>query len=290
MIDQKLITFLTLIEEKTYLSTAQKLFVTQPSVTHHIQNLEKEYGITIFKNSRTLELTPEGSVLYEYAKNCLIEEKELINNLNKKEDNLVLEVGFTNILADMKNIGNILNSTEMYFNCQVDHYNKIVDNVKNGELDFGIIDHNFYDDKLESITLFQNKIILIAKPNGKYSDLNIINKDILQKATIIMPPTYSGLYEAINQAFKNKNMKLEYKDLYYGATTNLIISLVESFDGIGFVYESCVIDKIISGKLKRIELLNFEPYQNVFLIYSNNAADFTKKKILIDKVKKNKEA
>ena len=39
MIDQKLITFLTLIEEKTYLSTAQKLFVTQPSVTHHIQNL-----------------------------------------------------------------------------------------------------------------------------------------------------------------------------------------------------------------------------------------------------------
>ena len=183
MIDQRLITFLAVIEKKTFLGAAEKLFITQPSVTYHIKNLEKEYGISLFKNSRNLELTPEGEVLYEYAKNCLIEEKELINNLKKKEENLIFEIGFTNMISDMKNIGNYLKSTEMFINCQCDNYNNIVESVKKGELDFGIIDHSFFDDKLESVTLFQNKIILIAKADGKYANNNRITRNELHFLT-----------------------------------------------------------------------------------------------------------
>ena len=290
MIDQKLITFLTVIETKSYLGAAEKLFITQPSVTYHIQNLEKEYGIKIFVNSRSVELTPEGQVLYEYAKNCLIEEKELINNLKKEEDSLILNIGFTNMLTEMKNIGTILGTSDMFFNCHCDHYNKIVEDVKKGEIDFGIIDHSFFDDNLENITIFQNKIILIAKPDGKYSKSNRITKNELQEATLVLGPTYSGIYDATIQAFRNKNIKLKNKNILYGASSNLIVNLVEAYDAVGFVYENCVIDKIISGKLKRIELLNFEPYQNVFLIYSKNASEYTKRQIIVDKFKKNKEA
>ncbi|MBQ7641754.1 MAG: LysR family transcriptional regulator [Acholeplasmatales bacterium] len=293
MIDPKLITFLTVLEEKTYLKAAEKLYVSQPSVTYHIKNLEKEYGITLFKNNRDLELTEEGKVLYEYAKNCLIEDEELINNFKKKGDNVVLEIAFTNMLSDMKNLSNIFDfasSNDLYFNCRCDHYNKIVDELKNGKIDFGIIDHNFTEDKLESISLLQNKIILVAKIDGKYAEYNRITRDMLQQATLVLGPTYSGLYDATMQAFKNKNIRLKNKKILTASTSSLIVNLVESYDGIGFVYENCVIDKILNGSLKRIELMNYEPYQNVYLVYSKNASEYTKKQIIIDRYKKNKEA
>ena len=50
MIDTRLYTFLTLIEEKNFTRTAKKLYITQPAVTHHIKTLEKDHDITIFKN------------------------------------------------------------------------------------------------------------------------------------------------------------------------------------------------------------------------------------------------
>ena len=68
MIDAKLDTLITLLEEKNYTKAANRLFITQPAVTHHIKMLEKEYDIVLFKNSKTLELTPSGKLLYEYAK------------------------------------------------------------------------------------------------------------------------------------------------------------------------------------------------------------------------------
>ena len=73
------------------------------------------------------------------------------------------------------------------------------------------------------------------------------------------------------------------------ASTNLIVNLVENYDAIGFVYENCVIDKILNGSLKRIELINYEPFQNVFLVYSKTGSMFPKKQLFIDKFKKNKE-
>ena len=67
MIDNRLITFLTLLEEKNYTKTANKLYISQPAVTHHIKSLENEYNISLFDDSKSFKLTNAGSILYEHA-------------------------------------------------------------------------------------------------------------------------------------------------------------------------------------------------------------------------------
>ena len=47
---------------------AKRLFIAQPSLTSAVQELEKEYGITLFENPKTFELTDQGKVMLEYAK------------------------------------------------------------------------------------------------------------------------------------------------------------------------------------------------------------------------------
>ena len=52
MIDAKLETLIALVEEKNYTKTAERLFITQPAVSHHIKAIEKEYDIVLFKNGK----------------------------------------------------------------------------------------------------------------------------------------------------------------------------------------------------------------------------------------------
>ena len=100
MIDTRLVTFITLMEEKSYTNAAKKLYITQPAVTHHIKSLEHEYEITLFSNSKSFELTPAGKILLDYAKNVQIEAERLKNNLTKKDSN-TLSIGLTAMVSDV---------------------------------------------------------------------------------------------------------------------------------------------------------------------------------------------
>lgn len=58
---------------------AKQLYIAQPSLTSAIQELEKEYGITIFiRNKKGIEITPEGEEFLGYARQVL-EQTDLID-------------------------------------------------------------------------------------------------------------------------------------------------------------------------------------------------------------------
>lgn len=75
-------TFVTLAETGHFTRTAEKLFMTQPGVTQHIQKLEQECGHKLLqRNNRKLELTEQGKLLYQYALEQVKREAELFNKL-----------------------------------------------------------------------------------------------------------------------------------------------------------------------------------------------------------------
>ncbi len=58
---------------------AKQLYIAQPSLTSAIQELEKEYGITIFiRSKKGIEITPEGEEFLGYARQVL-EQTDLID-------------------------------------------------------------------------------------------------------------------------------------------------------------------------------------------------------------------
>ncbi len=59
---------------------AKALFITQPSLTMAIHELEEEYGITIFvRSNKGIELTPDGEEFLGYARQVL-EQTELLDD------------------------------------------------------------------------------------------------------------------------------------------------------------------------------------------------------------------
>lgn len=70
--------FCKIVEEGSFRSAAEKLFISQPSISQHIASLEKHFQIKLFiRQGRKIKLTPEGRLLYSSSK----EITEKINDL-----------------------------------------------------------------------------------------------------------------------------------------------------------------------------------------------------------------
>ena len=64
--------FCTVVEEGAFRRAAEKLYLSQPSVSQHIASLEKDYSVHLFlRKGRTISLTPEGRALHILASDLL---------------------------------------------------------------------------------------------------------------------------------------------------------------------------------------------------------------------------
>ncbi len=64
----KLEIFAQVVEEGSFSAAAERLLMTQPGVSQHIQDLERALGVTLFQRSpRGVTLTEAGRTLYGYA-------------------------------------------------------------------------------------------------------------------------------------------------------------------------------------------------------------------------------
>ena len=68
MMDIRLQVFKAVAEKKSFSQAAHDLFMTQSTVSQHIQTLETQYGVKLFDRlHRRIALTPAGEKLYPYA-------------------------------------------------------------------------------------------------------------------------------------------------------------------------------------------------------------------------------
>jgi len=75
-------TFVTLINIGHFTKTAEKLFMTQPGVSQHINKLEQACGFPLIRREKkSFELTEQGRLVYHYAENLVKNERELIEKL-----------------------------------------------------------------------------------------------------------------------------------------------------------------------------------------------------------------
>ena len=66
---QQMEALISLVEEGSFSRAAKKMLLTQPALTKNIQNIEDCLDARLVNRSNTgISLTPEGKIIYEYAK------------------------------------------------------------------------------------------------------------------------------------------------------------------------------------------------------------------------------
>ena len=102
MTNTSLSVFLTVVEEMSFTKAAQKLYITQQSLSGHIKRLEEAYGVRLFERKPRLKLTPEGEAMAFYARQMLRAERNLTDrfaDLSRKTDGY-LDLGLSHQRSD----------------------------------------------------------------------------------------------------------------------------------------------------------------------------------------------
>lgn len=64
--------FHAICKYKTVSSAAEALFVSQPTLSNALKELEEEFGTVLFKRTyRSMTLTPEGEIFFSMSKDLL---------------------------------------------------------------------------------------------------------------------------------------------------------------------------------------------------------------------------
>src|SRR5215218_2122721 len=82
--------FCAAVEEKSISAAARRMYLSQPSISERLAELEREAQVPLLRRSqRGVELTPEGTTFYEQARKVLDEVKAVestLQNLRNKDD------------------------------------------------------------------------------------------------------------------------------------------------------------------------------------------------------------
>lgn len=235
MIDQKLITLKTLIEEKSYTKAANKLGLTQPAVSTHIKLLEQEFNITIFdKSKETITLTKEGKQLIRFALN-IIDSYENFSNSLINEKNYEYKIGLDISYKDSYIFFSLAkyvfrtskNKISNYLKLEFLHHNELIYKLKNNELDLII---TFKDEQTIDFyeELISDNLILISSKNSKLAKHDSITLEMLKRYKIILPASNLIVRAVIEKAYYENNIsKKEYNSILELNDTLEIQKLVE---------------------------------------------------------------
>ncbi|MEG1002905.1 MAG: LysR family transcriptional regulator, partial [Clostridium sp.] len=88
--------FYEVAELKSISKVANNSHISQPALSHQLSKLEKELGAKLFERSnRGVELTSQGEILYNYAKEIILSHNNLVEEINANSLNKS-EIGITN--------------------------------------------------------------------------------------------------------------------------------------------------------------------------------------------------
>ena len=81
---KQLQSFVTVATWGSFTRAAELLYLSQPTISAHIRQLEEElHTRLISRTTKTVELTPKGKEVYEYAVNILELRNRMVVQVNK---------------------------------------------------------------------------------------------------------------------------------------------------------------------------------------------------------------
>ncbi|MBE5925324.1 MAG: LysR family transcriptional regulator [Lachnospiraceae bacterium] len=173
----------TVAETGNITEAAKKLFIAQPSLTSAIQELEKEYEITIFNRTRKgIELTVDGEEFLGYARQVLEQtnliEERYTGNTTGKPRFCVSSQHYSFVVEAFVELLKEFEGSKYEFHIRETQTYDIIEDVARHKSEIGVLFLNDFNETIIRKTLRDNHLIFeplfTAKPHvfiGKNSPL-----------------------------------------------------------------------------------------------------------------------
>ncbi len=253
--------FVTVIEQKNFTRAGEMLNISQPNVSLHIRNLENEVGTKlIHRTPKLVQITEAGQILYRHAKRILLhyeEAKHEINDLrNVVTGKIRVGASFTigeyilpKVLAEYAN-----QFPQVEVQTIISNSDEVIGGVRTKILDIGLIEGNNKELDIQLIPFMEDEMVLVIPLNHPLSQMQQIEKDMLQNQTWIFRETGSGTRTYMDNLISELDLTIKHSFVF--SSNQGVKEAVKAGLGIALLSKWTVNREIMTNELLTIPIKN----------------------------------
>ena len=261
---------------RSFTLAAKELFITQPTVSAYINNLEEELGVRLFdRTTKEVQLSDEGDRIYLYAKEILELADKIQNSFSMDEDNKVRQVVIsTSSIPGQFLVPEILSAfkkkfPDVDFRVRETDSAGVVEDITNHMADIGIAGTEINSNKCNFIPFYDDELILVTENSEKYRKIKEreTNLNWIKNEDFIMRESGSGTRKEAIKLLESQGISQD--ELKVSATFGKTVTVINSvINGLGVAMMSRL---AVAGELERGELLEFKiskegGYRKLYLV------------------------
>ena len=268
MIDPKLETLLRVAEAGSFTQAAKSLSLTQPAVSQHVKQLEKELGVRIFNRSEgQLRLTGEGELVLGCAKRMRMLYQNLRQSLRDYPLRAMrLSVGITHT-AESNLIAEVL--AQYCSETLTDTINNLYEKLKTYEIDIAIVEGKVHDASFNSILIDTDCLVLAVANESPLAQKSSVTLDELKKENLILRLPSSGTRNLFVSHLESNGMSIdEFNIILEVDNIATIKDLIRRGFGVSILAKSACYDEASKGKIRLLPVENLGMIREVNLVYT----------------------
>ncbi len=289
MLNVKLETLLAVAEHKSFTKAARALSLTQPAVSHHIDQLEQEYHTALFYRGKgEFKLTQSGEIAVTYARRLKALHEKMLTEISDEQKHISrFRIGITHtcenntITEALAKYAAVHPDTSITIITQP--INILYDMLQNYELDIAIVEGKRLASSLNYFMLDTDCLVCVLSNENPLSKQSIITINALKTQNMILRLPSSAtrqLFEAslvgINECIENFDVSLEVDNV------GTIKDLVRKNLGVSVLPKSACIGDARKQKLTVLPIENLSMIREMNIAYNK---DFSHPEVLNDIVK-----
>ena len=252
---------------------AEKLFVSQPSVSLAISDIEKEYDVVLFERlPGRLRLTSTGKNLLGYARQILNTEWEMEQYLNGESENSCVRIGATvtvgstviaPLIAKMKT-----ELPNVNYHVTVANTHVIEQMLMEGEADIALVEGELKNSGLECRTVLRDRLVLVCPTDSPFADRESVDIRELCGVPLILREQKSGTREHFLDIMQKNDIDclVRWSSYSYGA----IVDAVQHGLGVSVISERLARKYERVGIIHVCELTGGDLNRSFKLVYQKN--------------------
>ncbi len=276
---KQLETFIAIAKYESFSKAAESLFLTQPTVSNHIANLEKELDTSLVNRSnRKIALTPSGKILYDYAKSMINLKKDATLELSKFQGKMIghIEIASSTI-PEQYLLPDILygfHQTYKEITYNLIHFDskEVVEGILKGDIDFGFVGAKSFHKQLEYLQLVEDEIVLVTpntQPFASWPEEVSLSEAL--KHSYIFREEGSGSRKLVEEALEKQDLGINaLKTVAYIENTESIKQCIRRGLGLSFLSKYAIADEIRYGLLKSFRIKEVSLFRHFYFVYHKN--------------------
>ena len=276
----RLKTFIEVFEEKNFSKVAEKLYLSQPTVSCQIQKLEQDYATIFFsRNGKSIEPTSDGKVFYKYAKEMINMHQNLLYDLGTNKELLTgtIRLGSSSvpqiyllpkIIKEFCRINPNIN-----FEMTTTDSQNVIKQIIDGYISFGIVGAKIDSKNIEFTELTKDKLVLALPKSyeNTYKPYEKISIEDFKNIPLIFREGGSGTRIVFEDFLSNYNISTENLNIKVKTTlNNTVINLIKEDVGGSIISEIAIKNEALKGEILPVEIEGLEMIRNFYFITHKN--------------------